>query len=403
MGKPTQRIMAALMARGKEARFVGGCVRDALARKPVHDIDIATQELPENTIKLLEAEGIKAVPTGLGHGTITAVCDDVVFEVTTLRSDVETDGRRAIVAFTEDWLVDAERRDFTFNAMSADIEGKLYDPFGGLEDLKAGRVRFVGKAEERIREDYLRILRFFRFNAYYGTARVDDEAISACKQLSEGIDTLSGERISQEFLRLLASPRPAKWISLMMKSGVLSHILPRVENLMHLEMLCAFENKPDSLRRLAVLLPPDQGEVTGVCKRFRMSNAQKRRLYGARCNEMFLIPSVDHNDLRAFLYLYGAETARDHVFLYWAEKGFTGIGPVEQKLLDEIDRWEQSPAEFPLQGKDLLELGYSEGPQLGRTLATAKDWWCEQGCEPDKDQCIAFIKQKNPGTIGRDS
>ncbi len=390
----TQQVMTALQANAKEARFVGGCVRDALIGRTVHDIDIATVEHPEVVLKLLEVHGIKAIPTGIDHGTVTAVCGGKPFEITTLRADVETDGRRAVVAFTEDWLEDAQRRDFTFNAMSVDITGTLYDPFNGLDDLKAGRVRFVGRAEERIREDYLRILRFFRFNAHFGKGPVDQEALSACTDLAEGIKGLSGERIAQEFLRLLEAPRPAKWISIMKRAGVSPYILKDVQDVHNLEMLCAFEDAPDRIRRLAVLLPKKQDAVEEVCQHLRLSNKQKKRLLGARCADAFLIPSIDENGLRSFLFKHGAQRAEDHVFLYWAEKGFTGIGPKEQQLLDEIKAWRQAPVVFPLQGKDLLELGLMPGPELGRHLGDVQDWWCAGGCHADKAACLSYIKQQ---------
>lgn len=389
--KATQKIMQALSSNGKEARFVGGCVRDALLRRPVHDIDIATQEKPEAVLKLLEGHQIKAIATGIEHGTVTAVYENKTFEITTLRRDIETDGRHAVVSFTEDWLEDAQRRDFTFNAMSADKQGEVYDPFDGLEDLRAGRVIFVGDANARIKEDYLRILRFFRFSAYYAKARVDDEAVEACTALAHGIKDLSGERISQEVLRLLEAPRAAKYVSLMIKTGVMSHLLEQVEDPTNLEMLSAFEDTPDRLRRLAVLLPKNRQVVEACCARFRLSNAQKKRLIMARCADEFLIPSVPENKLRAFLHRYGAITARDHVFLYWAEKGFTGIGPNEQKLLDNLDQWEANPQPFPLQGRDLLERGFEAGPKLGQTLKQIESWWCRGGCIADKETCLTHL------------
>lgn len=387
----TQKVMKALLSAGKEARFIGGCVRDALYYRPVNDIDIATQEKPDKVIELLENHHIKAVPTGIDHGTITAVCEGKVFEITTLRSDVRTDGRHAVVAFSEDWLEDARRRDFTFNAMSMDLEGNLYDPFDGLSDLKAGRVRFVGDAYKRIKEDYLRLLRFFRFSAYYSKGQIDPAALEACRELAEGLNGLSGERVSQEFLKLLAAPRPAKWISLMIKTGVLAHLIKNVTDPTCLEMLCAFEDKPDSLRRLAVLLSTEKEDVCAVAKRFRLSNAQKKRLLGARCNEETLTPGVPVEVLRSFLYRYGAQTAKDHVFIYWAEKGFTGVGPKEQNFLKEIDEWSNNPRQFPLQGKDLLAIGYKAGPELGCKLKTAREKWFESGCEATKEELLAQL------------
>lgn len=387
----TQKVMAALSKQGKPARFVGGCVRDALLGRKIQDIDIATQHPPSSVMGLLEAAGIKAIPTGIDHGTVTAVCETKTFEITTLRSDIKTDGRHAEVVFCEDWLEDAHRRDFTFNAMTADLQGVVYDPFDGFTDLKAGRVRFVGQAEERIKEDYLRLLRFFRFNAHFGKGLPDRASLQACSALRAGIDGLSGERIAQEFLRLLEAPHPAKWISLMKKSGVLAHILAQSQDSHILEMLCAFEDRPDALRRLCVLLPSDPTIVKGCADRLRLSNAQRKRLQMARCCEKTLIPQAAQNEIRSFLFHYGAGTARDQVLIYWAEKGFTGIGPQEQNLLVEIDEWEKSPVLFPLLGRDLMAQGIEAGPQLGMLLHKVQDWWCKAGCYGDKAACLAYL------------
>lgn len=395
----TLKVMNALSAHGKQPRFVGGCVRDALLHRPIHDIDIATPELPETVVGLLETAGIKAVPTGLEHGTITAVCEGKPFEITTLRSDIETDGRHAKVTFTENWLVDAERRDFTFNAMSCDIKGEVYDPFDGISDLKAGRVRFVGSPTERIKEDYLRLLRFFRFNAHFGKGLPDTDALSACRTLKSGLDGLSGERIAQEFLRLLEAPNPAKWVSLMKKEGVLAHVLPESQDSLLLEMLCAFEDKPDAIRRLAILLPAKKEIVIECVKRLRLSNAQKKRLDLARRSVGTLIPTASKDTVRCFLFQYGVVAARDQIMIYWAEKGFSGIGPNEQNLLSLIDVWEIKPAVFPLKGRDLMKGGLSAGPELGLALQAVQSWWCETGCHANKEKCLEqfFLLQSQSG------
>lgn len=384
----TLKVMNALSANGKQPRFVGGCVRDALLRRPLYDIDIATPERPEMVVELLESMGIKTVPTGIEHGTITAVCEGRPFEITTLRSDIETDGRHAKVTFSDDWLVDATRRDFTFNAMSCDIEGKVYDPFDGFSDLKAGRVRFVGSALERIKEDYLRLLRFFRFSAHFGKGLADAQALSACSSLKTGLDGLSGERIAQEFLRLLEAPNPAKWISLMKKEGILDHIIPESQDSLLLEMLCAFEDKPDAIRRLAVLLPAKQDIVMGCAERLRLSNAQKKRLGLARRSVGTLIPSASENIVRCFLFHHGAVAARDQIMIYWAEKGFSGIGPNEQNLLSMINAWETEPVLFPLKGRDLMKSGLPAGPALGAALQAVQNWWCDTGCHANKEKCL---------------
>jgi poly(A) polymerase len=254
----TQAVIQALMAGGQPARFVGGCVRDALLGLPVKDIDIATPEPPERVTELIEQADLRAIPTGIDHGTITAICDGIPFEITTLRRDVETFGRHARVSYTTDWQEDAARRDLTLNALYCDPDGTVFDPVGGLADLKAGRIRFVGDARARIEEDVLRLLRFFRFYAYYGVGTADPEAIAACREMAPQIETLSVERVWKEMSRLLLAPDPAAAFDLMMTNGVLSHLLPEVVDSDRLPALIkaevATQTVPDYLRRLATIV-----------------------------------------------------------------------------------------------------------------------------------------------------
>ncbi len=383
----SQKVMHVLASNGKQARFVGGCVRDALIGREVHDIDIATPEKPQVVEKLLQENGIKTIPTGIEHGTITAVFEGLVFEITTLRSDVSTDGRRATVAFSEDWLEDAARRDFTFNALSVGLDGVVHDPFDGVADLQAGRVRFVGAPHQRIEEDYLRLLRFFRFSAYFAKAPMDGEALQACIELAPKLSELSGERITQELLKLLSSPRPAKWISLMQNFGIMNHLITGTQDSHALEMMCAFEEKPDGLRRLSVLLNKDADTVEQVIDRLKLSKKQSKRLRAARLYDGVI--SIDNIFVQ--LYRFGAETVQDRLFIYWAEKQFSGLGPAEQSLLHEITRWKMHPRAFPLSGKDLLERGFTSGPQMGEVLSCVEDWWCENQCQPDREACLTFL------------
>jgi poly(A) polymerase len=255
-------VLDALQAAGGEGRFVGGCVRNALLGSPVDDLDMATALTPPEVIAALGRAGIRVVPTGVEHGTVTAVLDHRPIEVTTLRRDVETDGRRALVAFTTDWAEDAARRDFRLNALYADRTGQVFDPVGGgVEDARAGRIVFVGDPEVRIREDYLRILRFFRFRAWYGHGLPDAAALEACGRLAEGLRTLSAERVGKELLKLLAAPDPREAVELMVRSGVLQRLLPPALNLARLWGLVRLEGslgaRPDPLLRLAALLPSD--------------------------------------------------------------------------------------------------------------------------------------------------
>jgi poly(A) polymerase len=254
----TVAVMAALSAAGGEARFVGGCVRDALVGRKVRDVDIATHEPPERVLNLLARAGIKAIPTGIKHGTVTAVIGARHFEITTLRRDVETYGRHAKVEYTDDWQADAARRDFTMNALFCGADGSIYDPFGGAADLRAQRVRFVGDPEARIREDVLRLLRFFRFHAHYGKPPPDAAALAACRSLAHLLPTLSGERICAETLKLLSAPEPADVIDLMGEAGVLANFLPEATRNDQLRALVALESsaprdlmpRTDPLRRL---------------------------------------------------------------------------------------------------------------------------------------------------------
>ncbi|WP_409515215.1 CCA tRNA nucleotidyltransferase, partial [Brevundimonas sp.] len=278
----TRAVMTALETAGGTgcARFVGGCVRNSLLDQPVDDIDIATRLTPDQTMAALKAAGLKAVPTGVEHGTVTGVSERRPYEITTLRRDVETDGRRAVVAFTQDWAQDAARRDFRLNALYADAAGQVFDPTGGgLADAAAGRIVFVGEAQTRIREDYLRILRFFRFYAWYGRGAPDAAGLAACAALKAGMDRLSAERVSKELLKLLAAPDPRSAVQAMAEAGVLDRVLPQVQPLTLFQAIC--DLTPDPVLRLSALLPAEAAAVAGVAGALRLSNAQRDRLTAA--------------------------------------------------------------------------------------------------------------------------
>ncbi|MGH6946921.1 MAG: CCA tRNA nucleotidyltransferase, partial [Kiloniellales bacterium] len=288
----TCALVAALTAGGDAVRFVGGCVRDAVAGRPVKDIDLATPSPPEQVTALLERAGIKAVPTGIEHGTVTAVVDHLPFEITTLRRDLETDGRRAKVAFTDDWAADAARRDFTMNALSCAPDGTLYDPFDGLADLRAGRVRFVGDPRARIEEDYLRLLRFFRFQAHYGHEPPAPALLAVAMEMAPGLANLSGERLRQETLKLLEAPQPLPALEAMIACGVAAHYLPEVESADSLAAYLALEDAdaaPDPLLRLAALLP-EGGAGATVARRLRLSRAETTRLIALTAPEAKPLP-----------------------------------------------------------------------------------------------------------------
>ncbi len=386
----TARVMAALEAGNAPARFVGGCVRDALSGRPVKDVDIATALPPERVIELLEAAGIKAVPTGFEHGTVTAVTGGRGFEVTTLRHDVETFGRHARVAFTDDWAADAQRRDFTFNAIFCDPDGTLYDPTGGLGDLKAGHVRFVGDAALRIEEDVLRILRFFRFHAHYGKSRIDDDGLAACAAQAAKLPTLSAERVSAELVRLLAAHAPAETLRLMAETGVLVEILPEAGQPDRLERLCVIEEErglTDPVRRLAALLELEPAGAEALARRFRLPNTAVQRLRAMAGRDVTLTPDMTDSSLRQILYRKGAEYVVDRILLDWSsEAGCNMAG-----LLEIAQGWQ--PPQLPLKGRDVLDLGIEAGPAVGDLVAAVENWWVEDDFQADRAACLEKLRQ----------
>lgn len=372
-----RRVLDALGGGPDVARFVGGAVRDALLDRPVHDIDIATSRLPEETLTLLEGANIKAVPTGLKHGTITAVVNGCVIEVTTLRLDVATDGRHAEVAFTDDWRADASRRDFTMNALSLDQSGVLHDHFGGQDDLAAKCIRFVGDADTRVREDYLRILRFFRFFAWYGEGLPDEAALSACAAGREGLQRLSAERIRVEVLKLLSAPRPMLAIQSMADVGILAELLGHAAAPSGLAELLRIELEADPLLRLAVLSPGDKLHMLSIAECLRLSNAERRRL-----TELAL-PLDDLNTApAAALHRLGRELYRQRVLLAAALEGTS-----YEDRMAAADAW--TPKSFPIAGRDLLALGRPQGPGVGELLSALESWWIAGGFRAKKADILA--------------
>ncbi|MGB9151940.1 MAG: CCA tRNA nucleotidyltransferase, partial [Alphaproteobacteria bacterium] len=363
----------------------------AILGRKLGDIDLATNLPPERVMETLSQQGLKTVPTGLAHGTITAVADHVGYEITTLRRDVETDGRHAQVAFTDDWRIDAARRDFTFNALYLDAEGKLYDYFFGVEDAVAGRVRFIGDAHARIQEDVLRILRFFRFYAWFGQGAPDAEGLAACRELANLIPRLSAERVAREILKLLAAENPLPAWRLMHENGVLPHVAPEARDLAHLEALVQNEQQqnepPDALVRFASLLPEDELIAASIAARLKLSNRD-----GDKLRALAKLPGLLRDDfgsagLRRLLYAYGAENCRASVFL---------AGQHIAQSLATITAWE-NPV-FPIKGEDIVKAGAPAGPQIGEILRAVEKWWIDKDFRPDRSACLAQIKQseKNP-------
>jgi poly(A) polymerase len=382
----TRAVLTALSAGGVEARFVGGSVRDALLGSAIGDIDIATPAPPERIIELLQKCGIKVVPTGLAHGTVTAVVPPRHFEITTLRRDVETYGRRARVAFDADWSADAARRDFTINAIFLSPDGTIDDPVGGLADLQARRVRFVGDPATRIAEDVLRLLRYYRFEARFGTGAGDPEARAACRAAAHLLPTLSGERVSQELVRLLATQDPIPVLQMMREDRVLTVALPEARRLERLRQMIAIEPAVDPLRRLASLVEVDGEGAVALAARLRFSNAWRDRLHGL-APPWSLDPWGDVRAQRRALYQLGAERYRDLALLQAAEGEMARSRLAE--LLDLASGW--TPPMFPLAGRDVTALGISPGERVGRLLAAVHDWWEEGDFSADRAQCLAYL------------
>ncbi len=385
----TRAVLRALAEKGGTARFVGGCVRDALLGRAIKDIDIATPLLPEEVMRRLEAARIKAVPTGLAHGTVTAVVPPRQFEITTLRRDVETFGRHARVAFADDWVADARRRDFTMNALFLDAEGNVFDPVGGLGDLRAGRVRFVGDAATRIREDVLRLLRFYRFHAHYGRGAADAEARGACRALAPLLPTLSGERVAAETLKLLAAPDPLPTLRMMAEDAVLAPLLPEARRLGRLAALVPLEPAPDALRRLGALLDSDAGAAAAVAERLRLSNEQRERLVALAAPSSTVDLAGDERAQRRALHRLGADLYRDLVLLCAAESGNAARA---RDLLALAAGWQ--PREFPLKGRDVTARGVAEGPEVGRLLAAVEAWWEDGDFRADRKAALAELKRR---------
>ena len=349
-----------------QVRFVGGAVRDALLGLPVSDLDLATCLLPEEVSRRVNAAGFKAVPTGIAHGTVTAVLPSGPVEVTTLRRDVSTDGRRATVAFTSDWREDAARRDFTINALSADpASGEVHDYFGGLDDIQVGLVRFIGDPLARIAEDHLRILRFFRFHARFGQGAPDPAGLAACAARANDLMALSRERIAQELLKLLSVIDPVPTVALMVEHGIFAAVIPEIDaaSVGRLARLITRERAygGDPLRRLAALLPADPALAEAVGARLKLSKAQRKRLTAAA-------QGGEPGPARPLAHSIGLESARDRILLHAAH-------PDEGMAV--LDHW--SVPRFPLGGGELVSLGLSAGPVVAATMQAIERRWVEEG------------------------
>jgi poly(A) polymerase len=390
-----QAIFAALDRDGEEARIVGGAVRNALMGVPVVDVDFATTAVPELVAKRAQAAGFKVVPTGIDHGTLTVVAGGHGYEVTTLREDIETDGRHAVVRFGRDWLADARRRDFTVNALSVDAGGTVYDPLGGQGDIAAHRIRFIGDADARIAEDRLRVLRFFRFHAQYGSGELDPDGLGASMRARNGLRELSAERVGQEIRRLCVAPGAVETFSLMQDAGILPIVLGGVAYIGPLRRLAAFEAASGLTAavplRLAAFGCRIEEDVLRLAERFRLANTERDRMLRAVAAIDGFLTLPDERSARRRLYELGDETYRDAVALAFAWGEATPDDRSWHDLFTLPDRW-RAPS-FPLGGRDVLSATPLRGPSVGAALRSVEAWWIDKDFAPDERELRARLQQ----------
>jgi len=398
---PAGRVLALLNGGGEEARVVGGAVRNALLGLAVADIDIATTALPEEVIRRAEAAGVKSVPTGIEHGTVTLVLDKHPFEVTTLREDTETFGRKAKVAFGRDWVRDAERRDFTINGLSVDAAGVVHDYVGGLADITERRVRFIGNPAERIAEDYLRILRFFRIHAAYGAGEPDRTGYLACIGGRAGLSGLSAERVRMEMLKLMTASGAAGSVIAMADGGLLQQIIGGVAYIGPLAAMIEVERKlglsADAMRRLGALTVVVAEDARRVATRLRLSNAEAKAL-DAMADGWWYLAAMDEAAAKRLLYRVGADAYRDRLMLAWARDGGGDSGQWRQ-MAELPQRW--SAPRFPLKAADFISRGIAEGPALGHVLGIAENAWLAAGF-PLEASAVADIADETVARFTRE-
>lgn len=379
-------IFDAIEKFGGEARFVGGCVRDSIINREVHDIDLATNLIPNQVIKALRLYDIKTIPTGLKHGTVTAVLDKISFEITTLRSDHRCDGRRAKVKFTDDWQLDSSRRDFTFNALYKDKNNYIYDYFNGIKDLQVRRLNFIGNAEDRIKEDYLRILRAFRFHAKVCTENISDEILAVCRKHSHMIHSLSGERIRDEMLKLLECDDPSLTLKSMQEYDILQKIIPKEVNcnILSSEILI----NSDAIVKLALLIRTIQNVNLGeyLSKFLRFSNTQKKRLLFLLSHNISMKLSLQEQ--KKYISLFGTNLYCDLLKICGVESR-VNINTIKEYI--EFTHTFHIP-KFPLSGHDLIRLGHQPGKTLGKKLMLIKRYWEENSYDLTKDELISYAK-----------
>jgi len=370
------QLLAVLDRDGEEARVVGGAVRNALLKLAVDEIDVATTALPQEVVRRVVAAGWKLIPTGIAHGTVTVVIEKKPFEVTTLRQDVETYGRKAKVVFGRDWRTDAERRDFTINAVSVSADGGIYDYLGGATDLAARRVRFIGEPKKRIAEDYLRILRFFRFHAWYGAGAPDAAGLHACILMRAGLDTLSRERVRMELLKLLLAPHATPTLAVMAETGILGMVLGGVPLLASFENMVKIEAamglSADAVRRLGALAVTVVEDGERLAQRLRLSNTEAERLIALE-RWWRVSPAAGEQAAHALLYRLGPRSFADRVVVAWSRSAAGATDPAWRELADLPQRW--TAPKFPLKAADFIRRGIAAGPALGAALRAAEEAW----------------------------
>ncbi|MBB3233462.1 CCA tRNA nucleotidyltransferase [Phyllobacterium endophyticum] len=399
-----QRLLSALAADGEAARIVGGAVRNTLLGQEVSDIDIATTCPPGETSRRAAVAGFKVVPTGIDHGTITVVADGKAFEVTTLRADLETDGRHAEVAYGRDWHADASRRDFTINALYADADGTVVDLVGGLADIESRTLRFIGDPEQRIREDYLRILRFFRFFAWYGRGRPESEGLKACARMKDGLTRLSAERIWTELKKLLSAPDPSRALLWMRQAGVLTVALPESEKwgidtihaLVKAEQDLKWE--ADALLRLESIIPPQPDRIADIAEKLKLSNSERGRLeaWAATTSPQ---PDISEPAFAKILYRCDKQGMRDRLrlALVTARAGALNDDAAMRragylsKLLDYLEIYEKPI--FPISGGDIVAAGFKKGPEIGAVQRALEDEWIRSGFTLERDKLLNKIPE----------
>ncbi len=391
--KSLQRLFDILLSNGGEAMVIGGAVRNSLMKRPVNDVDLATNLQPDEIVSRLEEADERAIPTGIDHGTVTALIDKTTYEITTLREDIATDGRHASVRFGTDWVQDAQRRDFTINALYCDRVGNVFDPVDGIDDIAKGEVRFIGDPATRIREDALRILRFFRFFAWYGSGRPDAASLKACAALRDLLGKLSAERVWAEMKKLLSAADPGRALLWMRTSGILGTILPESEKwgidaipaLLGLEQ--DHEWDPDPMLRLMAMIPPSSEIVVALSKRFAMSNAEHSRLVDW-ANSPLPDTSMSPEDIEQFFYRNSHQGTVDALRVKIAHIAEDEVkSGLLSKFLKQAQDWKRP--DFPLKGRDLLSAGHEPGPEMGALLNRLEEAWIESNFKLTHEELLA--------------